>query len=494
MQRYRTNPIKKRQGYLSFINKEDESIVEALTTEANKFISAQKYTIHGLTNYLILVDRLGSLTDSDQYDILFDTCQKILKEDYLKILEELIIVLNEEYSFSNNHENSKPTYKEWENLFHRIQYVERFDDPVELLRRVFRFRINEIPILNLLKKIKPDVRVALFDYGINLNTVSSPDMLLHIQDKDEATFIAAYIFNDAASFPTFMEDDIANLFIKENWDIIGKYFFVRIFSGKKRQLNEETNRFFTKQIDNFLKCQFTDENTIDKIILQFDWPEDFAALGGWLIGIHENQNGANLSFNKSFINNLATSFSQKLSDINNQLPSYISNRQNLYHIWFSDVFDLKTQYVTGYIMWSFLNVEDSISRKLIDEFKNLCFEIKGLYYGSFQANHLAQKLSNYLLCLILSYPKFEDERIKNEDRLEELISIFNKTIGSQWVIFTERNQLIWKQNLNDITYSDNELLFITKRLSNIPKIYAKRISNLLNLIEKEATVDWQLKK
>jgi hypothetical protein len=479
-------PIKKSQGYLLF----EKGNVDLIANDFLHFglycIHEKKYTPKGIVNYLILVDRLGSLTDDKQYQITKDLCLAIPLIQYEKIVLELIIIFNKEYLFDNV-DKTFLSCKDWEDLFLSTQYLEHFDNPIDLLRQAINFRISEIPLIEIIHKLAPDPRAALLEYGINLDYLKEIDVLDYLnKNESECTFYGALIVDEYNHKPSFLGKKLASFLIKEKWVLVGGFLFNKIYNKSRRRMNEETKEVLVKEIDGLFLHEFSNR-TERTIFANFVWPSDFLSLGGWLNHIKEVE--INISFSQTFISELSTSVSALFLNIKNSIPDFIAEKQKAYN-FYNDPFDLNVLHINTYLMWATMLSQDREWNQIKKAFKTLCYEIKKLYYGSYTANHLALTLSNNLLCLLLTYPAFEEQKLIGEERLIELIKSYSDIIGYQWIHFAEQDDLIWDYENHKPNYSDANLLYILKRLKEHPTEYQNITDILKTKIKEVSTTLW----
>jgi len=101
-------------------------------------------------------------------------------------------------------------------------------------------------------------------------------------------------------------------------------------------------------------------------------------------------------------------------------------------------------------------------------------------------------LSNILLCLLLTYPNINEGEVINQGKLDELTQLFINIIGFQWIQFVERNDLIWDYEKHVTNYSEANLLYIIKRLKEIPEPYHDMVERLKLKIREESTTKWPI--
>ncbi len=486
--RRRSSPIKKDLGFLLFKSDQNGEIKKEILSIIFNALEFNKYTTSGLVNILILIDRLGSMHDEFQYDITKEVLNKLSDGQRKQIIEILIGHFNKEYHFSQQERKKNLTCEEWDNLFFTLQYVERFNNPIDLLRRIINYS-NNVDLVDLMNKLHPDPRTALCEYGLNFNSISEQEVLdfLH-KVPEEVTFYAAFILDEFKNKPTFVGESLLNFLVTEHWSSAGKYYFLRAVSKPRTPINENTKDLITRVIDKYLRIQFSSPDSRFEVFRNFSWPDDYLALGGWLLYIHKDGE-PDFDLDQKFQNQLAISFTKTLSEIMDELPLCFSDSMKSYRIWFTDLFDDRVQYSQSYIQWSILQCSSENFEEYHKQFKNLCYSIKELYYGSYSSNHLAQKLANNLLGLTLAYPTIQTENLKRE---EQLLKTFNDTILYSWVIYTEREDQVWQSEKKPSGQADVELYNVLQRLRKPSEIYFQVVSEFKDKIAEHSTIKWPI--
>lgn len=485
----RYSPIEKVQGYLITKGISDHEVCKELLTIGKDTIKFKRYTPSGLANFLILIDRLGSIPDSKQHEMIKAICEMIPLKSYKLMLNALIDEFNGVYKL-NKRKGILQSISYWEDLFFSIQYLDHFDNPIGLLAGVIHYRSADTDILAVLSKLDADPRAALLEYQVDLSEIKEVTLLSLLKEKpSECAFWSAVIFEESSNKPSFLGKKLVAYLIDEKWDEIGKFIFRKVYINTKRDLNTDTRSIFCQHFDSFLSKQLVRDFNTPTIISKFSWNEDFLALGGWLMEFQEEHK--EVSWNKQFPRDLAGSFAQRISAIKTSLPGYISEKENMSSIWFLDTFDIKSQYILSYITWALLLCEEDIWEKVIREFKKLLFELKLLFYGSYTSVRLAKEIANHMLTLLLSYPGF-DKDVSKEKRLWELFQAFEDIIGMQWVYFVEREKIVWGNSKYEPSFGEGEILYILKRLKDVPKEYTSVIEKFNKMIDRNSTTLWPI--
>lgn len=485
-------PIFKRQGYLILDKEYADIIAKNIQQIAFDCISSNNYTVNGLTNYLLFVDRMGNIPDTMRYDMLVEFCRSIPKTDLIKVISNLLELFNKEYKFSQSI-TQKLSISEWEDLFLHLDYFSPFDNPISLLRTVINSSPSDIDLINITDTLLPDPRVALFHYGIDLSSIQEITLLKYLKENpDQTTFYAALIIHEAHTKPGFAGKELIQFLICDDWNNVGKYYFRKTYAGFRKQLRGELKQLIEQELSSFVLREISEDSISHNIIAEFEWPTDFVSFGGLIVQAEEQK--IEMSFSKSTIENLALALASACIDTEKNLQNFISNQRNSYNHWPQDPFDLKVQYIYSYIMWSVHTASDDTWKLVLTNFKNLFHSLKTLLYGSFSANHLALEISNHLLCVLFSFPKFSEGSIQNSNRFEELLDLFIKLVGVQWVHFTERNDLVWDFKNHRSGYPDMRLLYVLKRLQDTPQIYSSLIEPIRGTIKSYATIDWPIEK
>lgn len=484
------SPLEKRQGYLILDEKDKDVITKSIQQVALECILSNKFTGNGLTNYLLFVDRLGNIPDTMRYDMLVEFCHSIPNTDLIKVVSNLLELFNKEYKFSQS-TTQKLSLNEWEDLFLHLDYLSPFDNPFSLLRTVINSSPSDIDLINITETLLPDPRVALFHYGIDLNSIQEIPLLKYLKENpDQTTFYATLIIH-ADTKPGFAGKELMQFLICDDWNTVGKYYFRKTYAGSRKQFRGELKQLIEQELSSFVLREISEDLISNNIIAEFEWPTDFVSFGGLIVQAEEQK--IEMSFSKSTIENLALAFASICTNTEKNLSEFISNRKNSYHHWPQDPFDLKVQYSYSYIMWSIHIASDDTWKQVLANFKRLCHSLKALLYGSFSANRLGLEISDNLLCILFSFPKFTEDSIQNT-RFEELLDLFINLVGIQWVHFTERNDLIWDYKNHKSGYPDMRLLYVLKRLQDTPQIYSALIEPFRSSIKSYSTIDWPIEK
>lgn len=484
---YRSSPLKFNQGFLLFLSKERKEIENEFLIFFQEIIHSKKYTITGLVNYLVLLDRLGSLYDQQHYDLTKKLLNGLNKETYVEVIEGLVDLFNREYQFSQSNESEHLSSLEWEDLFFSIQYMDRMNNPIDILRRSINFRIQDLSLLKVITDIKPDPRSALLEYGINTDLLTEKEVISFLEQKPkEITFISAYIIDEFAKKPLFVGRELFSYMIGFFWETSGKYFFQRAVNRSRNTINEDTRKLLIQELDHYLKKQFSKQKE-NYIFSNFSWPEDYLALGGWFMYLSKQEN--EYHFEEEFYNNLTRSVSGQMSKMVDELKFVFNDTQKSNNLWFSDIGDPRAQYITGYIHFSIMQCSQENFDLFSKNFRELSFAIKQLYYGAYSANLLGRRLSNCILSVCLAYCSIPSEA---QPRVIALLRIFNEILSYPWIVQTEREEIIWNNTEETRSYAEADLTLILKRLREPRENYIDSVSLLKKQIDRYSTINWPI--
>lgn len=488
--------IKKSIGYLVVKDNVQFDYLGAIFSLAISQIESKNYTIEGLVNFLVLYDSIDvvgearELKESNHKKI----CLSINDIEYKKVVESLVKLLNSVIIFGNTNSSEQYTFQGWLDLMHSVDYLEHFDNPVDILRDCIFIREKDSDLIQVIKLATPHLRVLLFEYGIDLDNINEKDVLEHIQsNNDEASFYAALIIDNINSIPKFLDDKLFDALVVERWDDIGRHIFRRVFTGN-RQMNDQTKEFFSKHINGWFVNIFSTE-TADNIIGKFEWPGDYLAFGGWL---HEysderNKDDENVVFDGKLIQGLVDGFKNVLQNTRKKIPNYIANHRIFYNSWFTNPEDVKTIYIQTYIVWSMMISKEEDWKDIKKDFEKLCYELKVTYYGSYTARRLVRDISNHFLALIFTYPEFKDGKIEGGERIKELLQIFCSIVGMQWVTYTERENFIWDSENSQPNFTDVDIHYLFARIKGLPDVYTEVYCDFIHNIETLSTTPWPIK-
>ncbi|MCB0746057.1 MAG: hypothetical protein KDC90_01210 [Ignavibacteriae bacterium] len=465
-------PIGKPLGFISFCNNDND--IEQHTTMINNFvidlIKKNNYKLEGIANWLLVLDRIGNINDSFSDDLYKNVINSISDSEINIVVDYLIDEFNEHFSLSHGF-SEIDTPPKWNNLINSVSYFYPFDNPINLLNQLIEFSPTSINILRILLRLKPVPRASLFFLKQrNLNYISTDDIVKLIDDNEnEISFFIFLLFNcenkEEWVSPTFIRK-----LISDYWESGGNWIYRECYSTKNIK-NEGIQKICKTEVDNLLKENFSNETTKVTLVSNFKFEEDFTALGGWLESVKKE-----ISFNQTFVNDLASKTKEAFINVKNNIPQYFNDSHLERNDWFSDVLDIKTQYATTYINWAFSKCEEFHWNEIIKSYTNLCYTLKCLYYGSHLAVLKANKITNKLIILISSLPQ---EGIK-ENRIMDLVEILTKILIYPWTRFNEREELVWNNKNYEPNYLNDAELFLT--IKNLNKIYNSKNKEIFKLL------------
>lgn len=478
-------PVGKVLGYISFSNDfEDADILNELNAYIISKIRSCDFKTQGILTWILLIDRIGSLTDNEQYNAIEEILNTLDSENIKKLAAEFIVALNSQFSFWRENKNPE-TVKDWLELENASSYYFPFDNPIETLHKIIFIAKSKISLLNIIFLLNPEPRASLLFLGSDeLIDNSEKDIINFIKtNPKEVTFLVYLILQSKKKYDWIGELLIDEL-VNNCWSVGGKWLFRDIFTSNKVS-NNEIREISNKVINNFFEKEFSEEFKSKTVINNFEWPIDFIALGGW-IKVHDK----NISLNKAFVNDLMVKLTLSLNQIKDNIPKYMSNSYLEFEDWFREVFDPKVQIITSYLLWSSLICDDPLWNVFKKTFESLCYELKTLFYGSYNSVITAKKLSNRLIIFFTSIP---NAKINNQ-RLQVLSEIFTSIVSFPWIRQIEREELIWNNKGYEPNYlMDSELLMV---IINLRKIYfsteSKYFEKLFIEIKNNSTTLWPI--
>jgi hypothetical protein len=478
-------PVGRVLGYISFSsNFEDEEILHEFNTYISSKIISNDFKTQGLLIWLLLIDRIGHLHDDEQYNAIEEILNNLDSEKIKKLIAEFITALNSQFSFRRE-DKIPDSVKDWRELENASSYYFPFDNPVETLHKIIFIAKNKINLLAILGLLNPEPRASLLFLGTaELIANSEIDFINFINNNpSEITFIVYLILQSNKRYDWIGEALIAEV-VNNHWRVGGKLLFRDCFASDHKS-NDEIIVLCKKVITNFFEKEFSNELITATVINNFEWPIDFVALGGWI-----RDHDRDISLNKAFVNDLVIKITHSLNQNKDNISNYLSNSYLEYEDWFREVLDPKVQIITSYLLWSSLLCEVSRWDDFVKAFTNLCYEIKTLFYGSYNSMLSAKKLSNRLIIFFTSIPKSEIDK----QRTQILSDIFTNIVSFPWIRQIEREESIWNNKEYEPNYlMDSELLMV---IINLRKIYfsaeSKYYEKLFAEIKNNSTTPWPI--
>lgn len=481
-------PIGIKLGVFLLNEEEKSEIINEIQVIVLDNLKANLFTNQGIINCFILIYRIGNLHDSEQNTIAAEISKFIQTGKLIELLQEFITQLNIRYKVK--YKLKEPLdVKEWRELVNSFSYFTHFDDPAEILYNIIYLNKDRIDILSLLHLLKPEPRAFLTYYRI-YNLINKTDK--EIQEflrlyPEENVYVTFLLLNSQENLP-WINQIIIDDMIQNRWETSGKWIFRYLYSFSFN-VNENIRTIAIDRINTFFQNQFSNDNLKSTIINNFEWPEDFYALGGWLEStLNENK----IDLSDTFINEMAIASTNAFINIKNNVRFYFSNTEVHYSEWFSDPYEKRTQYITTYLLFSILNCDDEVFEELTKSFKNLCYNLKTMLYGSYQSIHLTKITIHRLLLLLTSLPK-DNQTIKTT-RLHTLMNVMNDSFLYPWIRLVEREEIIWNYDNYEPNFMiDSELHMLIKRLSDTyDSNNEKYFKILFDSINNYSTIKWPI--
>lgn len=317
-----------------------------------------------------------------------------------------------------------------------------------------------------LEKMDPLLRAVLIGQ-YNYDIVISKSKLEQLYESvAELTFLSACLIDNVMRDkipPDWLTETLAERFLA-NWDIIGKEIFVHVFGLSFRNKNE--NKIYKRLQDLIhiilLKKIRSENDETSKWISQFEFPNDFIALFGWL------------SFKTVILNDIPDSnreaitnqFIAELKRIVKSIPVYLASENSRDPFASFQLHEVKYQTALAYILYFLLFATD----KNRNDIKNVCYQFKPLFYGGDSAVYLATWFTEIMILIGLSgncICGFDDETISS---LKQYLNIIAETIMIPYIHLAERDDAVWN------TESDNKA-FQFNAGKYLVTTYMRRIRN-----------------
>ncbi len=486
-------PIRQPQGYLIFEKSTSEEVAQQLLSFFDEAIQTQQTTPAGILNFLLLVDRIDSFVNSDTYDLSRNVCARIPEELYQAVIDQGVKLYNKEYHLDSSKKPKVLSVKEWLDLFLRFEYLEPFDNPIDVMRILISSSPPNVKVLDVLSEMKPDPRTAVVNHGFSWSAISEKDLVRYVKkNPDDLRFFAAVVLDQSEGRPenslvTLIGTDAAKALVTTDWLRTGRFLFRSAYAGARKKMNSEISKRIEEALDEFLLDELKhNTRSAESLIKTFDWPQDFIAFGGWIA----RERSGDSDFGSAWVSDLSDAVVELFRSTISDIRQYVSDSKNRYSMWPQDPFELKTTMLFTYLNWSILIESEEQWKRVSKEFKNLCYELKNHYYASRRGSGLALQISNSILGILLSYPKVDRVEGLQLDRMSVLLGSFADIIGLQWVRAMERDSMVWDFSARQPSFGDMDVLYIIKRLSDVPEMYVPFVSEFKNQIRLSATITW----
>jgi hypothetical protein len=357
---------------------------------------------------------------------------------------------------------------------------------LQLVRDERNWKIN----FDLLEKMNPLLRAVLLgQYGFDLEIPKSKLKKLY-KSTEELTFLSACLIDDSGpnkTPPDWLTEVLIEKFLKNHWNTIGRYIFVQIYGLSFRNKNE--NKLYKRIADLshvvLLKRMQTESVETVSWIGNFEFPNDFIALFGWLSLKKINLSEISDS-NREVITN---QFVSELKRIAKTIPVYLASENSSDPFTSFQLHEVKYQTALAYILLFLLSATDE-NRK---EIENVCYEFKTLFYGGFRASYLAIHFTELMILIGLSgnflYGLGETEFTS----IKLYLKILSDTVLIPYIHLIERNFEIWNPERESEVFKYNAgSHLIINAFANIRKHEISiHYENFFKIINEVAIVEWK---
>jgi hypothetical protein len=455
-------PFKTNQGHLTLEDKvaykEFAKLVRELTNEYGDDINA-------LANLYVLINRVSYPHGEKP---LVEIFKKTISNDRThEVYKYLVEILNDDY-YKHHRLGAKETenMEAWLTLFHSAQYRHSIADPLMSVLQLVKPKGLNLPF-SLIRPMNAIMRATLIGwYGYDIG-IAAQEMTPIYSDQKELIFLSAYLINihrEEKKIPQWLSSDLVEIFLKREWDKIGRYFLIHNYGMNFRRQQE--NKVYAKMrrlASKFLERTFFSESleTADWIS-HLEYPGHFIAICSWLI---ENKKRFG-KISKSNRSKMLDQFIKEMQGIAHRIPDLIAEKNGNEPFLASHLGDAKYLNTLAYLFILFLYAEEDQLRS----FKNICFDFKTLFYGGYRAISIAEHFAEVIILMVLSGINITNISKESFPKLNTLLKIISETILLPFVHLIEREEDIWNPQYEfGVSYSNagrhqiNEMLLKIKQ-------------------------------
>ncbi|NLU92307.1 hypothetical protein [Chitinophaga sp. Ak27] len=490
---YRPNPMEIGNFYVINENDDNMESYKLLQRLLSNIIAKNEYEDGGMLSILYFLQTIDFVSNDSIFNYQRTLADLIPTERRVKMCSILIDLLNKYYHFGKSRDVEIYGYKEYENLFRYIQYVDQHENPTRMLSRLLRWWKESIPTLSLVSCMSPDVRVGVFEFPIDVMMSESSFVAFLEKFPQEAIFWEVVMMKPQALEVDWYTRRVFELFIQKRWMDIGKYLFMQIHIPNHRsRIMGGFLPVLLSVFDQYIGPQFTTEGQDNEIVKSVkSFTTELPAIGSWLW--RYSGMAPLLSVNSATCNALCVLLTDYLQNIIVSLPHYLNKTKDVYAIWFREIYDSGVHVTLQMLQLSILAADEGNWKRLFSVFKTLCFECRCYFYGAFQSKYAARSIATHLMTLLVTNTSLEDSSgVAAMERLQMLSTIFSETLALHWIYLSERDPLLYEPEKANVILSNIELSYVLEKLPKIPVVYHGYMTTLFETIEGYRTVPWPL--
>ncbi len=489
---YRPKPMELGNFYVVNKNEDNKESYKFLQHIISNIIAKDEYKGGGMLSMLYFVQNIDFISDESIYNYQQTLADLIPIERRVSMCSILIDLLNDCYYFGKARDVDIYGYKEYEDLFRYIQYTDPHENPVRMLSRLLRWWKESIPTLSLVSNMSPDVRVGIFEFPVDVMVSESSFVAFLEEHPQETTFWAVVMMNPQSLDVDWYTRRVFELFIQKRWMDIGRYLFMQVHIPNHRsRIAGGFLPVLLSVFDQYIGPQFVTDGQDNEILKSVEsFTKELPAIGNWLW--RYSGTARSLSVNSATCNELCVLLTNYLQSITASLSHYINKTNDVYSIWFRELYDSGVHVILQMLQLSILAADEGNWKKLYSAFKTLCFECRCYFYGAFQSKYTARSIANHLMTLLVTNASPEDSTKVAMERLQMLSTIFSETLALHWIYLSERDPLLYEPEKANVILSNIELSYVLERLPRIPVIYHSYMTTLFETIERYKTVPWPL--
>lgn len=457
-------PFTFSQGYFSLKgddrDKEIDDLLSAIKEVAEHFANDH----NALCNLYIFVLRISAHREDD---LPGEFLNLLNKEQLVSLMAAYIDKLNRLFENSRLKQNKPNTAWEWAMMFTSAQYMDSFNDPLAAFNIITAKLSGDARETELkwLLKLSPLARSRAVDFwGVNIKASSAEIIAAIIEDSSEAAFISAYLSEllPHENLPDWLNKEIIEILFIKHWGTAGCFLLQSTYGMSFRVQNEQLGKVIKPLFNEVLQDYFI-KGTIgeDKKILQeMLWPRDFISLANWL----HDEKIALSTIHTRFNDDLPASVVKVLSDFLKGVPNVLSSGNVSSGVEFYSLNNVRYTLVFPYLLLILIK-----NKKSTEQFKKCFMGIKQLYFGEWEAQHIAEDYAEFVLLMLTSVHQINDLEKEHLYNYNNLLDDFIKMLWYSYIQKAEKDEYIWNK---DYAFGVSQ--------SNFPKYFLNRSIKILS--------------
>lgn len=485
-------PFTFNPGYFNFDGENDKSVVNELMTMIRNVAMFVRNNPIALCNLFIFLNRVSCKKEDYLPSIFLDDLET---EEVKELTGQYVKQINILYKNPRLKQKQPETTWEWVALFTSAQYMSTINDPFEQFN-VLTSRLSKdkrTSELEWILKLAPLARARAIDFwGIDIKATESEIIETINKNRSEASFIAAYLTEllPHENTPNWITKKVVELLFVKHWKIAGCFLLQSTYGMPFRVKNEKLNDVIKPLYSEILSDYFVkglieaESNILEEMI----WPRDFISLMNWLYG----EQISPLSILETHKNNFARAIVNVLNGFIKAVPEILSSDNKQSGVEFYSLNNQQYQLTFPSLLIFLINNE--IER---EKFEKLFFEVREMYYGSWDAQRLAEEYTEFIILILLGLVNIENMSEKELNSYNKMLDKFIETLWYSFILKCENSEYIWNPNYAfDIQFHNYTKYLINEKLKALKSIteYAIQYEKLYNTFSHYKTAEWPFER